>query len=67
MKKMTASRLGLRLIKDFEGLRLAAYKPVPTEKYYTIGWGHCSPDIRQGQVITHEQADDYLMEDVAPL
>lgn len=67
MKKMTTSRVGIRLIKDFEGLRLAAYKPVSTEKYYTIGWGHCSPDIKLNQVITHEQADDYLIEDIAPL
>jgi len=67
MKKMTTSRVGIRLIKDFEGLRLAAYKPVSTEKYYTIGWGHCSPDIKPNQVITHEQADDYLIEDISPL
>ena len=64
MKKMTASRLGLRLIKDFEGLRLEAYlcpAGVPT-----IGYGH-TKGVKMGQVITHEQADDYLIEDIAPL
>lgn len=61
---MTTSRLGLRLIKDFEGLRLGAYlcpAGVPT-----IGYGH-TKGVKMGQVITHEQADDYLIEDIAPL
>jgi lysozyme len=64
MKKMTTSRLGLRLIKDFEGLRLGAYlcpAGVPT-----IGYGH-TKGVKMGQVITNEQADDYLIEDIAPL
>lgn len=64
MEKMTASRLGLRLIKDFEGLRLGAYlcpAGVPT-----IGYGH-TKGVKMGQVITQEQADDYLIEDIAPL
>lgn len=37
------SKEGLSLIKNFEGCRLAAYKPVPTEQYWTIGWGHYGP------------------------
>ena len=45
---------GLALIKRFEGCRLKAYKPVPTEKYWTIGWGHYGPDVREGQTITVE-------------
>lgn len=64
MNKMTASRPGLRLIKDFEGLRLGAYlcpAGVPT-----IGYGH-TKGVKMGQVITHEQADDYLIEDIAPI
>ena len=39
---------GLLLIKNFEGCRLKAYKPVPTEKYWTIGWGHYGPDVQEG-------------------
>ncbi len=64
MKKMTTSRLGLRLIKDFEGLRLGAYKcPAGV---WTIGFGH-TKGVKQGQVITEAQADDYLVEDIGPI
>ena len=54
---------GLALIKRFEGCRLKAYKPVPTEKYWTIGWGHYGPDVREGQTITQAQADALLAVD----
>lgn len=54
---------GLALIKQFEGCRLKAYKPVPTEKYWTIGWGHYGPDVREGQTITQAQADSMLTAD----
>ena len=54
---------GLALIKNFEGCRLKAYKPVPTEKYWTIGWGHYGPDVREGQTITQAKADAMLTAD----
>ena len=54
---------GLALIKRFEGCRLTAYKPVPTEKYWTIGWGHYGPDVREGERITQAEADAMLAED----
>jgi len=54
---------GLALIKKFEGCRLKAYKAVPTEKYWTIGWGHYGPDVKEGQVITQAQADSLLVAD----
>ncbi len=54
---------GLALIKQFEGCRLKAYKPVPTEVYWTIGWGHCGPDVREGQTITQAEADAMLAAD----
>ena len=54
---------GLALIKRFEGCRLTAYKPVPTEKYWTIGWGHYGPDVREGDRITQAEADAMLAED----
>lgn len=54
---------GLYLIKTWEGCRLEAYKPVPSEKYWTIGWGHYGPDVQQGQRITQEQADAMLVAD----
>ena len=54
---------GLALIQRFEGCRLKAYKPIPTEKYWTIGWGHYGPDVREGQVITQPEADSLLAAD----
>ena len=56
---------GLNIIKNHEGLRLTAYKPVAAEKYYTIGYGHYGPDVQPGQTITKEQAEDLLRKDVA--
>lgn len=37
---MKLDKKGLDLIKSFEGCKLRTYKCVPTEKYYTIGYGH---------------------------
>lgn len=54
---------GLALIQKFEGCRLKAYKPVKTEKYWTIGWGHYGPDVREGQTITQAEADAMLKAD----
>ena len=54
---------GLSLIKTWEGCRLTAYKPVETEAYWTIGWGHYGPDVRKGQTITQETADKLLLVD----
>lgn len=54
---------GLALIKRFEGCRLTAYKPVRTEVYWTIGWGHYGPDVQEGQTITQAEADELLVAD----
>ena len=54
---------GLALIKEFEGCRLEAYKPVSTEVYWTIGWGHYGPDVKEGQTITQAEADAMLAAD----
>lgn len=54
---------GLELIKSFEGCRLTAYKPVPNEQYWTIGWGHYGPDVKPGQTITRAEADRLLVLD----
>ncbi len=59
------SKAGLDLIKYFEGCRLYSYKPVPTEKYWTIGWGHYGPDVEPKSVITQAQADAMLVKDMA--
>lgn len=62
---MEISKAGLNLIKKYEGLRLEAYKPVSTEKYWTIGYGHYGADVREGMTITQAQADAYLKQDCA--
>lgn len=62
MRKL--SKAGITLIKSFEGCRLTAYKPVSTEQYWTIGWGHYGPDVRAGMTITQGQADAMLAADL---
>lgn len=57
---MKTSTAGINLIKKFEGCRLNAYKPVPTERYWTIGYGHYGPDVKPGMVITQAQAEIML-------
>ena len=54
---------GLNLIKSFEGCKLTAYKCLPTEKYYTIGYGHYGSDVKAGMKITKEQAEELLAQD----
>ena len=57
---MKTSTAGINLIKQFEGCRLTAYKPVKEEKYWTIGYGHYGPDVTPGMVITQAQAEIML-------
>ncbi|OPG98928.1 hypothetical protein B2I21_09720 [Chryseobacterium mucoviscidosis] len=59
------SKAGIDLIKSFEGCRLSAYKPVSTETYWTIGWGHYGEDVKKGMTITQAQADAMLVTDLA--
>lgn len=54
----------MNLIQKYEKCELKAYKPVKTEKFYTIGYGHYGSDVRKGQTITHERAKQLLSEDV---
>ena len=56
--KIKISQNGLNLIKEFEGCRLTAYKPVPWEQMYTIGWGHYG--VTEGTTWTQSQADSQL-------
>lgn len=64
MGNMKLGANGARLIKNYEGLRLTAYKPVAAEPYYTIGYGHMGPDVKRGMVITKERADQLFLQDV---
>lgn len=61
---MRINKEGLELIKSFEGLKLEAYKPVETEKYYTIGYGHTGPDVTKGMKITKDTAEKFLLSDI---
>jgi lysozyme len=53
---------GLTLIKQFEGLRLQAYK-CPADRW-TIGYGHTA-DVSANDAITEEDALFFLRQDVA--
>lgn len=61
---MNISQNGIDLIKRYEGLRLKAYKPVATEKYWTIGYGHYGADVKSDMVITEAEAEHYLIKDL---
>jgi len=52
---------GLALIKEFEGLRLAAYQDVAG--IWTIGYGH-TRGVLSGMVITEDEADERLADDL---
>lgn len=52
---------GLQLIKDFESCRLRAYQD--SKKVWTIGWGHTG-NVKSGDVITQEKADEFLKQDI---
>ena len=59
---MKISNVGLSLIKKYEGCRLTAYRcPAGV---LTIGYGHTN-GVTEGMTITQEQADAYLLADVA--
>lgn len=60
----TTGAAGIALIKEFEGCRLTAYKPVAAEPFYTIGYGRYGPDVKAGMTITEAQAEAYLREDL---
>ena len=59
---MKTSAQGLKLIKEFEGLRLTAYYDVVG--VLTIGYGHTGDDVYVGQTITEQQAEQLLQKDL---
>ena len=58
---MNTSPKGIALIKEFEGLRLKAYKC--PGGVWTIGYGHTA-GVKPGMVITEAQAEEYLKADL---
>ena len=61
---MKASQKCIDYIKLNEGLCLKAYKCLPTEEYYTIGYGHYDKNIKKGDTITKEKAEELLKKDI---
>lgn len=62
--RLRASNLLIQKLKEFEGLRLVAYKPTKAERWWTIGYGHCAGDVRAGMHITKEKAEELLRRDL---
>ena len=58
---MKTSHKGIDLIKEFEGLRLKAYKC--PGGVWTIGYGHTA-GVKPGMVISEAQAEEYLKADL---
>lgn len=61
---MKTSNAGYNLIMKYEGCRLTAYKPVSTETFYTIGYGHYGADVKAGMTITKAEAIKLLTKDI---
>jgi len=62
---MMASEAIINYIKSCEGCRLTAYKAVPEETYYTIGYGHYGTDVTPGMTISQYEADMLLLYDIS--
>lgn len=52
------------LLKEEEGKVLTAYKPDPSEEFNTIGYGHYSSSVKEGDKITDKEAEDLLQKDI---
>ena len=61
---MRISEQGKQLIREFEGLRLSAYRDAVG--VLTIGYGH-TKGVCPGQVITEADAERLLREDLEPI
>lgn len=62
---MTARKIGaggLKIVKQFEGLELKAYR-CPAG-IWTIGYGSTGPHVKPGMVIAEQRAENLLKEDL---
>lgn len=57
------SQRGIDFIKQYEGCITVATK-LKGESYYTIGYGHTGADVKEGQTVTVEQANEMLKADI---
>lgn len=60
---MRISSAGISHIKSYEQCKLTAYMPTKDD-VPTIGWGH-TKGVKLGTTITQQQADAFLLEDLA--
>ena len=51
-------------IKDKEGFKGSAYKPIDTEENYTIGYGNYGADVKEGDTITQQEAEVQLQQNI---
>ncbi|OTA17324.1 lysozyme [Xenorhabdus vietnamensis] len=64
---MEISEIGINKLKSYESLRLKAYPdPATGAEPWTIGYGH-TRGVKSGQVITAQQADAFLHQDLVPI
>jgi lysozyme len=63
MSDFVYSSTGLTLTKHFEGCELSAY--ADQGGVWTIGYGHTGPGVYAGLTITQEQAETFLLSDLA--
>lgn len=56
------NKAGLKLIRDFEGLRLKSYRCAAG--VWTVGYGHTGPDVFPNMTITPREANDLLASDL---
>jgi len=54
----------LDFIKDKEGFKGSAYKPIDTEENYTIGYGNYGADVKEGDTITQQEAEVQLQQNI---
>lgn len=59
---MHISTNGVSFLKSWEKLALVAYKAVPTEKLWTIGYGHYG--VAEHTICTAVEAEQILIEDL---
>lgn len=52
-----------QMIGEWEGCRLESYRDAVG--VWTVGYGHCGPDVFPGQRITQAEADHLLAQDLA--
>ena len=59
---MTIPQYLIDFIKQYEGLRLTAY--YDSVNVLTIGYGHTGRDVHIGEIITQQEADSLLTNDI---